>query len=167
MGDSEMTLETDWWANGIAIADIFATIVFGTIIAYLVQRNHAKSRYIREYFIGELKDIKDGYTTLFKEIYDGGISANHLKARLKIISCRISNLDCFIHQTYVIEKSLVKDVHFKFQQEITDTNEFNSQFKEPCLSFEPSTISRLVQLHTDIVKSITQRVLDINSAKRK
>ncbi len=158
---------TDWWANGIAIADIVVTIIVGVVITFYIDRNYNKSRYIREYFIGELKDIKNEYASLFRDVYSGEISSKMLLARLKIFSIRINNFDAHIHKTYKIKNTLLKDAHSKFQQEITFTDEFNEQFKKTKIVFEANTISQLSQLHAEIIKSITQRVLDINSANQK
>ncbi len=48
---------SDW----IAIIDIVITSIIGIWIAVAVQNNLTKSRYLKEYFINEVKDIRDLY----------------------------------------------------------------------------------------------------------
>jgi len=168
MGEAEVICHSaDWWGNWIAIADIIITSVFGVWIACIVQKNVTKSRYIREYFIAELGEIKADYSTLFKGLYNSELSAKTISARLKILSCRISNLDAYIHDTYKIEKTLLKDSHSVFQQYVTGTDEFNDQYSSDTVKFSANTITLLTREQSTIVKAITQRVLDINSAKSK
>lgn len=165
MGENEIVCNTDWWSNGIAIADILITSFFGIWIASSLQRNVTKARYIREYFISELMEIRDDYSVFFKELYNSELAAQTISSRLKVISCRINNLDEYIHQYYNIEKTLLKDAHFKFQTYITGTNEFNDQYSCDRVKFEANTILLVTKEQAEIVKAMTQRVLDINSAK--
>lgn len=158
---------TDWVANWISIGNIIVTLGLGTWIAYLIQNNVTKSRYVREYFIEELCEIKSDYAILFRELYNSEISAKTVSSRLKILSCRIQNLDVFIHQSYKLENSLLKDAHANFQQYITGTDEFNNQYSEDAITFSANTKTLLSREQSALVKAITQRVLDINSAKSK
>jgi len=167
MGDSEIVCTTDWWSNGIAIADIVITSCLGIWIASSLHKNITKARYIREYFISELMEIRDDYSMFFKELYNGELAAQTISSRLKVISCRINNLDEYIHQSYQIEKTLLKDAHFKFQTYITGTNEFNDQYSADKVKFDANTILLITKEQTEIVNAMTQRVLDINSAKTK
>lgn len=168
MGESEIVCHSaDWWGNWIAIADIIITSVFGVWIACIVQKNVTKARYIREYFIAELGEIKAEYSALFKGLYNSELSAKTISARLKILSCRINNLDAYIHDSYKIEKTLLKDSHFGFQQYVTGTEEFNNQYSSDTVKFSANSITLLTKEQSNIVKAITQRVLDLNSAKSK
>lgn len=110
-------------------------------------------------------EIRDDYSAFFKELYNSELAAQTISSRLKVISCRINNLDEYIHQYYNIEKTLLKDAHFKFQTYITGTNEFNDQYSCDRVKFDANTILLVTKEQAEIVKAMTQRVLDINSAK--
>ena len=82
----------------ISIVDIAITTFVGIWLAIGVQRSLTKNRYLREYFINELNNIREEYRSFFVDIYSGALSAKTIKDRLKIMSLRIGSFDKYIHQ---------------------------------------------------------------------
>ena len=84
----------DW----ISIVNIIITSVIGVWIAVAVQNNLTKSRYLKEYFINEIKEIRDLYKSFVNHLYVGDKSAKDVKEWFKIMSERVQNLDKFLHE---------------------------------------------------------------------
>ncbi|MDR3046879.1 MAG: hypothetical protein LBU51_04590 [Bacteroidales bacterium] len=154
---------SDW----IGIVEIVVTSVIGIWIAVAVQNNLTKSRYLKEYFINEVKEIRDLYKSFVNHLYKGDKSATDIKDWFKIMSERTQNLDKFLHQKYKIDDSLIKSKHAEIQQKVTDYDEFNENYKEPTVKFTNSSKNDILKLHSELSCVLTQRVIDINAAKNR
>lgn len=149
----------------IQIVDILLTGIIGIWLAVIVERNLTKSRFLREYFVEEIKGIRDEYKVFFNDVYKGRNSAVSIKDWLKVMSLRIKNIDSFIHNTYKINNRLIKDKHSEIQRYITGLDEFNNNFSSPSVKFSSTSIHKLLKYNADITKILMQRVIDINKAK--
>jgi hypothetical protein len=150
----------------ISIADIVITTAIGIWIACLVQNNITKNRYLKEYYICELKDIGECYKSFIKDLYAGSIAAKDIKDWFKIMSVRIKAFDDFVHTSYKIENSLLLDKHSDIQQFVTGADEFNENYKKKTVPLEGNTKNDILKKHYELNNVIMQRVVDINGAKK-
>lgn len=167
MGSEELMICGLSISNWISILDITVTSVIGIWIAVAVQNNLTKSRYLKEYFINEVKDIRDLYKQFINQLYKNKISAIDIKDWFKIMSERTQNLDKFLHEKYLIENSLILSKHAEIQQKITSMDEFNEHYKNPTVQFVNSSKNDILKLHSELSCVLTQRIIDINSAKKR
>lgn len=151
----------------ISIADIIITSTIGIWIACLVQNNITKNRYLKEYYISELKDIGECYKLFIKELYEGVLAAKDIKDWLKIMSVRIMSFNDSVHKSYQIKDSLLLDRHSDMQQFITGSDEFNENYKENVVIFEGGTKNEILKKHSELNTVVMQRVIDINNAKKR
>lgn len=154
---------SDW----ISIINILITSLIGIWIAISVQKNFTKSRYLKEYFINEVKDIRDLYKQFVNQLYKNRISAKDIKDWFKIMSERTQNLDIFIRKKYKIDNSLIVSKHAEIQQEITSMDNFNEQYRETTVSFTNSSKNEILKLYSELNRILIQRVIDINSTKNR
>lgn len=151
----------------IGIADIIITSALGIWIAVVVQNNLTKSRYLKEYFIREVQDIRDLYKSFINQIYKSKISATDIKDWFKVMSERTQNLDKFLHENYKIDNSLIVSKHAEIQQRITSMDEFNDNYRAQTVKFTNSSKNEILKLHSELSCILTQRIIDINSAKKR
>jgi hypothetical protein len=122
---------------------------------------------LKEYFINEVKDIRDLYKSFINQLYKNKISATDIKDWFKIMSERTQNLDKFLHKKYKIDNSLIVSKHAEIQQKITSMDEFNENYKEPTVKFTNSSKNDILKLYSELSCVLTQRVIDINGAKNR
>jgi hypothetical protein len=168
MGKQELIIvcglpASDW----ISIAGIIVTAGIGIWIAVTVQNNLTKSRYLKEYFIVEVKDIRDLYKSFLDQLYKNKMSAPDIKDWFKIMSERVQNLDKFLRDKYKINESSIVNKHAEIQQKITSMDEFNENYKEPTIAFTNASKNEILKLHSELSCVLTQRVIDINDAKKR
>lgn len=154
---------SDW----IAISDIVITSIIGIWIVIAVQNNLTKSRYLKEYFICEVKDIKELYKQFINQLYRNRLSAIDIRDWFKIMSERTSNLDKFLHTKYNINDSLIVSKHAEIQQKITSMDEFNEHYKNPTVNFTNASRNDILRLYSELSCVLTQRIIDINGAKKR
>lgn len=136
-------------------------------IAIIVQRNLTKNRYLKDYFINELRNVREEYKLFFSELYSSKLNSKDIKNRLKILSMRLRSIDAYIDKNFTTKSSRLVDVHSEFQQYITGEDEFNSQFKAKSIVFSESVKTQILSFQGNIVDSLTQRVVDVNNASKK
>jgi hypothetical protein len=154
---------SDW----IGIAEIIVTSAIGIWIAIAVQNNLTKSRYLKEYFINDVTDIRDLYKAFVNHLYKGDKSAKDIKDWFKIMSKRTQNLDKFLREKYKIDNSLIVSKHTEIQQKITSMDEFNENYNNPTIKFTNPSKNEILKLHSELSCVLTQRVIDINDAKNR
>lgn len=154
-------ISTSDWIN---IAGIIIPSGIGAWIAIIVQNNLTINRYLKDYFINEIKEIRDLYKSFFDSVYKGQKSSIEIKDWLKIMTGRIENIDLFLHDNYNIKDNLIKQKHAEIQQKVTDFEEFNECYTKPKVEFSSTSKNEILKLHSELAKALTQRVIDINSA---
>lgn len=160
-----MLLPSDWIQIAGIVITTAATIGVGWWVGTKIQHNFAKSRTLRDYFMGELSSLQSFYREFVNKILADELDAVTVKNTLKDLSLRIDNLDKFMHLRYKISERIIKDAHTKFQQEVTGHDEFNEQFRNEKLVLTPATKAFLSPLYAEIANSITERVININEAE--
>lgn len=150
----------------ITVADIiqFSWLLATILIAFVVNKNFTKGRYIKEFFINELKYIRDDYKNLFSDIYSSKLNAVNIKDRLKILSNRINMLNtCVKHNLKVNNHDFISS-HSEFQMFITGDDEFNTHYKDSQLNFSDTTKTKIMSYQKKIIEKISQYIIDINNA---
>ncbi|HBZ67571.1 MAG TPA: hypothetical protein DEO70_12105 [Bacteroidales bacterium] len=151
----------------IDIVDIIVTSLLGVWIALAVQSNLTKKRYLQEYFISEVKEIRDLYKTFINQLYNDNYSAIEIKEWFKVMSIRAQNLDKFLKLNYKIQGSLIVSKHAEIQQTITLMDDFNINYNSKVVSFSSNSKKEILELHSELSCNIIQRIIDINNAKQK
>lgn len=153
----------------ITVSDIlqFVGLIVTVWIAIVVQRNLTKNRYLKDYFINEIKDLRNEYRILFADIQSSKLNSETIKVRVKIISLRIKTIEDYSTRYFFIESSNLKLLHSEFQQFITGTDDFNNQYKENTIKFSNMTITKILEYQKDIVDELTLCVININNASKR
>lgn len=153
----------------ITVSDIlqFVGLIVTVWIAIVVQRNLTKNRYLKDYFINEIKDLRNEYRILFADIQSSKLNSKTIKVRVKIISLRIKTIEDYSTRYFFIESSNLKLLHSEFQQFITGTDDFNNQYKESTINFSDMTITKILEYQKDIVDELTLCVININNASKR
>lgn len=151
----------------IQILGIVVTSAIGVWIARGIQNNVNQSRCLRDFFIGELSALQEDYRNFTNQIFSGKLSASDIKVTFKSFTTRTTTIDDFIHQNFKVEGTIIKDAHTQLQQELTDHDEFNSQFNSESVVFSSTPKQQFQALHLNLSKAITQRIITVNEAKIK
>ena len=123
---------------------------------FLQQYRLTKNRYLREYFISELNNIRDEYKLFFSDIYESRLNAKSIKDRLKVMNVRIDSFERSIHSIYKLDNFSIqiKKVHIEIQQYITGEDEFNQQYKNDAVSFSSAIKSDILRKQSELVEAI-------------
>lgn len=153
----------------MTVSDIIQIIglIITIWIAIIVQKNLTKNRYLKDYFIKELGNVREEYKQLFTELYGSKLGSKDIKDRLKIQSIRLKTLEVYIDKFFSTNPSALKDCHSDFQQFITGEDDFNNQYKSKTISFSEEAKTQILSHQSKIVNALTQRIIDVNNASKK
>lgn len=151
----------------ISIIDIVVSAGFGIWIATAIANGHTKERFLKDYFTNELSAIKGDCKALFDEIcYDKKSSAD-IKIGFKILSMRISafedNLDAAFEN---VKPSLLQGLN-RIQLDITNSEEFNDQFKDKYVKFSPIEKNNILDGRSKLLTQFSKAIIVINKARIK
>lgn len=153
----------------VTVSDIlqFVGLIVTMWIAIVVQKKLTKNCYLKDYFINEIKDLRNEYRILFADIQSSKLNSKTIKDRVKIISLRIKTIEDYSTRYFSIESSNLKLLHSEFQQFITGTDDFNNQYKKITITFSDMTITKILEYQKDIVDELTLCVININNASKR
>ncbi len=167
MGKVKIILSLLTVSDWISIINILVTAAIGFWIARVIQNNLTKERFEKEHFIGEVKDIRDLYKQFINKLYCGKKSSKDIKEWFKIMSNKIKTLEEPLECRFKINNSTLSSKHSEIQQSVTIMDEFNECYKSKSVIFKDSSKNEMLKLHNDFSSAITDRIIDINSAKKK
>lgn len=150
----------------ISLVEIIVTIIIGIWIGVSVQKNLTTNRSVKDYFISESKEIRSRYRNFMNDIWSEKSKAKDIKAWFKIMTIRIDIFEKFLSYEYKLDPDIT-NYHNIIKKYITDTEEFNKNYKKEFIIFEASTKNDFIKLHRDLIKELTRNVIGINRARRK
>lgn len=150
----------------VTIGDIiaFLSLLITIYIAWVVQQTLTRNRYLREYFITELKILRDDYSLFFKDLYQGQFSARSIIDRLKVFSIRVTQLDKHLQSCFKLKPNHFSTQMFEIQSYITSCDEFNSNYRANNIHLKGRTWSEIYKKRSDIINEMTNLIIEINKA---
>ena len=155
------------WADWVSIiVDIIKGCVIAWILAAVVPKKMNDDRALKDFYINELKTIKDEYNDLCKVIALGKSNSIMIKETFKQLSMKLSDIERSIN------KQLRTDVNVnafltRTQTLVTGTEEINNQYDSDNIVFSPSTRNRIFECQDIFNKNMISAISSANSANRR
>lgn len=159
-------LSVDWAAWVSIGVDIITGIVIAWILATVVPRKMNDDRALKDFYINELRTIKDEYNDLCKVIALGKSNSIMIKETFKQLSMKLSEIERSINEQL---KSGINVNSFLTGTQIlvTGTEEINNQYNSDNIVFSSSTRNKIFE-HQDLFnKNMISAISSVNSANRK
>lgn len=151
----------------ISIIDIAVSAGVGIWVATAIAKGQTKERFLKDYFTNELISIKEECKKFFDDICYDKASANDIKIGFKILSMRAKAFEDNLEEVF---KKSGTNIHLcitKIQVEITNSDEFNEQFKKDKIKFGATQKARILEQRSQLLTSFSSSVIDINKASIK
>lgn len=116
--------------NWLSLIDIILNGILFVWIGNVIQKTILNSRYLKEYFIDEIKIIKKDYSDFLSEISESSIYTSTIIPRHKFLSIRLVNIEEDIKTKYKLEKDYFYAYHVQLLEIITESEIFIKQFKK-------------------------------------
>ncbi|MCM1177811.1 MAG: hypothetical protein NC335_08715 [Bacteroides sp.] len=148
----------------ISIIDIGVSAIFGYWVATAINKSQTKERFIKDFFTNELMSIKDECHDFFDDICYDRKSSNEIKTGFKLLSVRMKSYEDNLKDVF---KNIDTEIHSnltKIQLEITNSDEFNEQFKATNIKFGAPQKARILEQRSSLLSYFSHTIISINKA---
>ena len=110
-----------------------AAVVVNALLAYWIvssmQNKLTNKRILKDYFIQELKEIRNEYRSCLNNLYANQTLAIKVIPWFKLMNIKVDDLMTLINTKYAIDKKLLDPYQNKLRELITENQDFINQFK--------------------------------------
>lgn len=150
------------------LADIINTIAIivniglAVSITYFLPKKITSSRYVIEYFMSQLENIRNEYDLFIKEIKKGELETHEISKEFKNFTMKFEDLDYFLTSNIKLKNVDLQVKNRLIHRHITNSNEYNNTTSGNKVLLNNITTIRLMNLHMEINHYITEVVISIN-----
>lgn len=155
------SLETSDWIEIISIA---VNAILGILIVVVISNRISNKRALKDYFINEIKDIRDCYKKFLNELLSGKYDFNATNNWFQIINIRFINLENVLNENYKNFKLPSKELNQELRDLLTSSEDFNNSFKKPSIVISQLLKQQIFKKHSEISTSLIYTVIKINKA---
>lgn len=149
---------SDW----IAVAGIFVNAMLGLILVVIVSSRLSNKRALKDYFINEIKDIRDGYRKFLNELFGSRYDFAKTNSWFQIMNMRLTDLERVLQENYNGLTLPVKELNQQLRDIVTGDDDFNNSFKKPSVTINQRLKLEIIKKHSEISTSLTKTIVKIN-----
>jgi hypothetical protein len=123
---------------------LFGVIVNATLAYWIVrtiQNKLTNRRVLKDYFINEIKEIRNEYKTWMSNLYSNTTQSKRVIPWFKLMNIKVDDLMTCINAKYNIDKKLLSPYQNELRELVTENEDFIKQF-ESSKPIEFSEVSR-------------------------
>lgn len=154
---------TDWISIGV---DIVTGGLVAYILACIVPKKLNDDRALKDFFIDEMRDLKDEYNDFCKNMCLDNLSASIIKESFKQFSIRVIDAESCINRELDVNistHSFITDCQIL----VTGSTEINEMFDRDKVSFEHTTKSQIINKQDLFNRNIMSAIASINKSNKK
>ena len=148
------------------IINITSTVVNSILAIWIVrtlQNNLANKRYLKDYIITEIKDLRLEYKNFLNELHSGKLKPKKIVPWFKLMSIRLQDTMEIVSGKYEIDKGILKNYQLKLKKIVTEFEEFNSNYKEnKCFELTEKSLKEIVKFQQENNYKFNYVILKIN-----
>lgn len=170
MGASETvtSIQATSWLDPENLIDMGAIVVQALLAWWIVRTTQNRvnnRRVLKDYFINEVKVLRDEYATFLNKIHDDSIVPSTVTPYFKMMNIKANSLTKMLHKKYKIEQAILLPYKMVLPDIFTNSPEFNQNFRlnKPIL-FSDKTKINVIKFQQDYSHLFTDLVMKINEA---
>jgi len=141
------------------IVNIFLTIW----IVKTLQKNLANKRYLKDYLITEIKDLKAEYGKFLSELYSGKSKPKRITPWFKLMNIKVRDTMEIVPKKYKIDKEILKNYQIELRNFVTDLEEFKSSYKDnEMVVLKEGSMVELMKFHRNNNSKFSSLIIKIN-----
>ena len=153
----------------LSISDIInlLSIVVNSILAIWIvrtlQNNLANKRYLKDYIITEIKDLRLEYKNFINELHSGKLKPKKIVPWFKLMNIRVQDTMEIVSGKYKIDKDILKNYQLQLKKIVTEFEEFNSNYKENnCFELTEKSLREIVKFQQENNSKFNYIIIKIN-----
>ena len=150
---------SDW----INVSGIAVNAILGIAIALIIKRISNK-RAIKDYFMNEIKNIREDYRKFLIDLFGGKFTFNSTNNWFQVMNMRLINLEETLKNIHKISNFGAKDLNHDLRDIITNHQDFNDAFNKSSVTISQLHKQEIVKKQAEISKSLMDTIIDINNS---
>jgi len=132
-------------------------------IVRTLQKNLANKRYLKDYLIAEIKDLKAEYGKFLSELYSGKSKPKRITPWFKLMNIKVQDTMEIVSKKYKIDKGILKNYQIELRNFVTDLEEFESNYKKDnYIQLSSKSQGELIQFQQDNNSKFSSLIIKIN-----
>lgn len=150
---------SDW----IEISSIVVNASIGIILAVIVSKRISNKRALKDYFISEIKDIRDNYRKFLNDFFSQKYTFNSTNSWFQVMNMRLINLEKALNEFNTKIKFEAKNLNHDLRDIITDHEDFNNSYSKEHVSINQAHKQEIVKKHSEISLALMRSIVSINN----
>lgn len=150
---------SDW----IEIASIMVNATIGIILAVIVSKKISNKRALKDYFISEIKDIRDNYRKFLNDLFSDKYNFNTTNSWFQVMNMRLINMEKALQEHNAKDKLEAKEINHELRDIVTDHEDYNNASEKPNVTINQAHKQEIVRKHSEISLSLMKAIVKINN----
>lgn len=148
----------------ISLSDVLSVIAI--VIAFYTSTVVVRNRSQKDFFIGQLSDLKTEYRDFLNQMRNGLKSAEEIRDMLSYLTNRITSLNTVLNSEYSMSEDTLESAHNDFLWNITELESLQIQFENDTVKFSSEDMARVLALYAEVDKSFLRKAVQLNIASQ-
>jgi hypothetical protein len=150
---------SDW----ISISGILVNAAIGIVLVVIVSKRISNKRALKDYFISEIKDIRDCYRKFLNELFAENYSFNSTNSWFQVINMRLTNLETALKDFKSNIPFEAKSINHELREIVTDNEDFNNASSKDRVSLRQPHKQEIIRKHSEISLALMKTIVKINN----
>lgn len=152
----------------ISLSDIFAGFgvllaAFSLWISYQINRKLANDRALKDWFIGDVNEIRMEYKTFLNKFISGQCSSKFIVTWFKVMQIRIDSVNEVLQNEYKeLSFDKVAQFHAELKYYVTGLPDFDQHYNDPAVILRDISKQSIIEKYSSLHKNILYLVSNIN-----
>ena len=149
--------------NYIDVIAIIANVLLTIWIVLVIQDRSNNKRILKDYYINEIKELKNDYKVYLTNLYLCKVSPKNIIPWFKLMNIKVTDIMDEINCIYKIDKNTLNPYQNELRDLLTDNEDFNNQFNDEKLNLSTTSKNSLIKFQQEKNKLFNQIILKINN----
>ena len=151
-------------ADILTFVGIAVSIIFGFFVTHFYSIRDTRTRVLKDYYIEQIKVVKERVGVFFHRVAFGKSSFQKVVIWYEHLVTDVKGIDQGVRKSLDLQIGEFMDIFDKYYGEITNWEDFNNQYSEPCYMPITEHKVRLLQMKYEIDEFLNGYVSHINQS---
>ena len=161
-----LTLD-QWIGHSLTLVGIIVGGFLAVWVVKEIQNKLTDNRVLKDYFISEIKDIRDQYRSFVNDLLKGTVEAKSVMSWFKLLNIRTSDLMTCAQKKYGINHLLFEAYHYELLACITDSKAISEALTNNSnLNLYQDEKSQLINIQQKHLHLFNEAIIAINDSQQ-
>lgn len=152
---------SDW----ISLASLVVNAILAVVVIITVQNKLTNRRVLKDHFIGEVKEIRNGYNEFLTELRTNTMHPHKIIPWFKIANLKVNDLMKILGKKYGINQNHLKPYQIDLNTQISNNVDFISHYTNSQVIFSTQSKNQIIRFQQKHNQLFNELIVLINDSK--